>query len=426
MSESQPCPSGAPIARFALSLSYSDLAFVKSAMSTADTKAITEFEEAFAKRLGLARAFFISSARVGMYLTLKALDLPERSRILMPSWTHPSMPAMVVAAGHLPRIADISPGTWTMGPENLSEADWQGVAAVVITHMYGCPAPAAALAAEAERRHVLVLEDCAQGLGAQAEERPCGGTGMASFYSFAVTKNFTTLSGGMIGVRDEQIARKLEAYLGEAKVTPNQAVWPTLLKATAIKTATTKLGFSLGVYPPLAVGWAFSGRDMLHSAFEEEFTVFPPSEITRPAPVQAALGLRMLAKLDAHNAQRNKNGTTLLHLLEKKHLTGLTLPKLPDFGKHIFMSFVVAHAKRERIARLLFSKRIDTSPGYLKPVNLVSILQGTASHVTPLTVAQELGQRQLHLPIYPDLNSEQLTRLAESLAWAVNAAEEDS
>ncbi len=404
-----------PIARFELSLSYEDIFWAIGKTGSASEKKIAAFEEAFAARFGLERAFYISSARVGMFKVLQAMNLAPKSRVLMPAWTHPSMPAMVAAAGHVPVIADVSKGTWTMGPENLADIDWTGIAAIVITHMAGCPANAPALEAEAEKRGIPVLEDCAQGFGASFGGRAAGSTGQASFYSFALTKNFTTISGGMLGIRSKDLAQKLESSFANIPVTPNSSMLPVLAKAAVIKTATSKYGYALGVYPCLRLGWSLFGKDMLHPIFEEKFTTRPPSRITKPAPVQAALGLRMLDKIDAHNAGRNKNGRRLLELLQKKNIPHVGLPAVPQEGYDVFMSFIITHPKRLELARELYRHGIDTSPGYLKPVDQVDVLKDKAIRACAIPNAEFLAQNQLHLPIYPSLTDDDLTRIADTL-----------
>lgn len=407
-----------PLARFSLALDLADLAWAGGRVGRTGPEEVSLLEEEFAARFGLRRAFYIPSARLGMYLVLKALDLPAGSVVLVPAWTHPSMPAMVVAAGLTPRIADLAPGTWTMGPETIPEEAWRDVRVVVATHLYGCPAPVAALAAEARRRGAVLLEDCAQGLGADVGGVPAGATGAASFYSFALTKNYTTLGGGMVGFQDPDLAARVEEALAPAPRLDDRTLVPHLVKAAAVRMATSRAGFALGVYPALAAGWALAGRDLLHPVFEEQFTVEPPGSVRRPCPLQAALGRRLLPGLEAHNQRRHENGTGLLERLRERAIPGLGLPELPRQGRHIFMSFVVTWPDRHRLARDLFWLGVDTSPGYLRPVTRVPVLAGRVEQFGPCPVAERLEREQLHLPIHPGLDERDLDRLAEAVARA--------
>lgn len=409
---------GSPLPRFSLALTLGDVAWAMRCAGRVDPGEIARFEEDFAAFVGLRRAFYIPSARLGMYLTLKALDLPPGAPVLLPAWTHPSMPAMVAAAGLTPRIADIARGTWTMGPAEIPAEAWRGVRAVVATHMYGCPAPVAALALAARERGAVLLEDCAQGLGASVgADRPAGSSGAASFYSFALTKNFTTLGGGMVGVQDADLADRLEEALRDAPALADRSQLPVLAKAAAVRLATSRGGFAFGVYPALAAGWLAMGRDLLHPLFEERIGVDAPRGVKRPAPVQAALGRRLLGRLPEHNAARLRNGLALLERL--RGTAGLGLPALPAEGSPIFMSFVVTVAQRRRVARELFRLGVDTSEGYLRPVTRVPALAGRVEQFGPCPVAEDLDQGQLHLPIWPGLEPADLDRIAGAVQEAM-------
>lgn len=407
-----------PLPRFGLALEPSDLTWALGRIGRHGPEELARLEAAFAQEVGLRRAFFVPSARLGMYLALKALNLPPGAVVLMPAWTHPSMPAMVVAAGLTPRIADIARGTWTMGCEQIPEEAWQGVRVVVATHMYGCPAPVAELTAEARRRGAILLEDCAQGLGARSGQLPAGVSGVASFYSFALTKNYTTLGGGMVGVQDADLAERLEELLGDAPLLADRRVVPTLVKAAAFRVATARALFAAGVYPALAAGWLGAGRDLLHPLFEERFSIEPPRTPSRPSPLQAALGLRLLPRLEEHNSRRAANGLALLERLKALDLPELGLPEIPAEGRHIFMSFVVTWPDRQALARELFRLGVDSSPGYLRPVTRVGVLAGRVEQFGPCPEAERLETRQLHLPIYPGLNERDLDRMAEAVGRA--------
>lgn len=407
-----------PLARFCPTPTLGELLSAVARLPLVGPEENRALEHDFAQVQGLKRAWFLGSARLGMYLALRGLKLPPGAPILLPAWTHPSVPAMVVAAGLQPRIADISPETFTMGPEQLTERDWEGVRAVIATHLYGYPAPVSGLAAEAARRGALLLEDCAQGFGARTSEARAGSQGLASFYSLYATKNFTTLGGGMVGVQDEALAASIDEALADAPVTPNRATAPALVKALAMWAATTRPGFAAGLAPLLGLGWALTGRDLLHPLFDESFSIEAPRISARPAPVQAWIGRQLLPRMDLHNRQRRENGLGLLERLRALRPPQVRLPGLPAEGTPIFMSFVITHPRRTALARALFRRGVDTSPGYMRPVTSVPVLSGRIEQLQPCPVAERLHAEQLHLPVYPGLSPCHLDALAEAVDQA--------
>jgi len=78
-------------------------------------------------------------------------------------------------------------------------------------HLYGQPADMPALAAVAERHHLLVIEDCCQAHLATCGGRPVGSFSTAAAYSFYPTKNLGALGdGGAVTTGDPGVAAKLK------------------------------------------------------------------------------------------------------------------------------------------------------------------------------------------------------------------------
>ncbi|MDO5297254.1 MAG: DegT/DnrJ/EryC1/StrS family aminotransferase [bacterium] len=416
-----------PICRLSLSVGMKDIKWMMGQISSAREEEIHYFEEEFAERQELLKAFYVTSAKAAFYETLQALNLPPKSRILMPNWMNPAMAAMVIAAGHFPRLVDVDEGTWTIGSQirDLEDVMWGGVGALLISHMYGCPAPLRMLEEEANKRKIPILEDCTQGFGADCGGRVTGSSGLASFYSFDITNNLSTLGGGMLGVRGPVLADKLSNIRSRAQIAENKSAYTLATKALSLSTATSKYGFGVGVYPMLALSRKFLGQDMLYSQLKEEVTTAPPAIMGVPAPCQAALGRRMLQKVDERNKGCNLVGTRLLKLLKAKRIPHMGLPSLPDQGTHIFTNFVVTFPRPQQLAQKLFEKGIDTSLGYFCPIHSMELFGSKVSCLTSTTVSDRLGDEQLHLPVYPELTDEQLQYIANSVAESCAEVAED-
>ncbi|MBQ7503221.1 DegT/DnrJ/EryC1/StrS family aminotransferase [bacterium] len=415
--------SGLPISRFDLSLNFTDIQWAFGEVNNAREQEIEKFEEEFAAFIGVKKAIYMASARAGLYLVLQSLNLAPRSRVLIPAWTHHSIPAAIIAAGLQPCLVDIRKKTWTMAPELISEDDWDGVSVIIITHMYGCPAPAPELLAEAKKRNIFVIEDCAQGFGAEIDGKKAGSFGDAAIFSFALTKNFTTLGGGMVVFQNEKIGSTCAQLMQDAKITANTSMYPTLLKAAAMWVGTSKFGFLLGPYPFLALGWTFQGRDMLHEGFREEVNTSIPDIHRKPSPLQAALGRRLLKWSVEQNEYRTKNGLKLIELFEKEHIPNLSFSGAPNYGTSVFMSFVINYENSEKLGKQLFNKGIDTSPGYLAPVHQQPIFAESCRYFGTLPNTNFLARTQLHIPVYPRLQEPDLRRIVAKCREAVEYVE---
>ena len=370
------------------------------------------FEQKFSAFIQRKHAIFLPSARFGLYHTLKAVGLKKGDGVIVPAWTHYSVPSMVVAAGMKPLFADIEAGSFNMSHTTIPKKYLNEAKAVIITHLYGFPAKAKEIKQLADENNLVVIEDCAQSLGAKIDGKPTGTFGHASYFSLSITKNLTTLKGGMVCTDDENLADYLkECRLDElTKTGPLKKVLKTCSLAHSLLNPVFFTGM---VYPGLLVSTAM-GIDPIHEKFREKMKIENPGDKTpTPHPVQAILGQRQLEALKTHNEARNKNGKFLIKRLKGKTKAGL--PVLNRKNYEIFMSFVITVDDPWDVKKSLLKRGIDTSPGYLKNCASMSIFR---DYEVNCPNAGLMSKKQLHIPVYPGLTEKQLEKITGSLLFA--------
>jgi dTDP-4-amino-4,6-dideoxygalactose transaminase len=92
-----------------------------------------------------------------------------------------------------------------MSSSSLSAALLQhpDIKAVIVTHLYGLMADIVAISRIAKEKKILLIEDCAQAIGASVDGREAGSWGDASTFSFYPTKNLGCLGdGGAVAFRE--------------------------------------------------------------------------------------------------------------------------------------------------------------------------------------------------------------------------------
>lgn len=422
------------VPRFDLAVTPSQLLAVARRLAMGqgegDERALRRFETHFARWLGDGiSAVFVQSARSGLYLIIDALRrldrLPaNRPLVIMPAWTHESVPAVVAAAGLQPWFVDCNPHTLNADPSAVPAEVWSRACVAIVTHLYGTPAETAEWVRLGRQHGVAVVEDCAQGLGARtADGVGCGAQGEASYFSFQLTKNFTTLGGGMVASADPALAALLRAGVSERPSRPDGALIAQAVKGLAFRFATRPTVFGATVYPALRIGWALTGRDLLHEAFDEKISFSAPTGLMRaPAGVQADLGAAQLPALDAANRRRTAIGTRLRALLEGT--PGLLLPSWPEGSQPIFMSFVLRVRNRMAFMHEMLKRGVDSSPGYLRACHRLPFAVAGGGHASVPQAdcphADQLEREQVHLPVYPRLTD----REVETIARAAHAAAE--
>lgn len=132
---------------------------------------------------------------------------PGRKEVIVPGYICPSVVDTVRAAGLEPRAAEIGPDLnidaasvrSLLGPDTL---------AVVVPHMFGCPAAVGEFERMCRQAGVFMIDDAAQVVGERVEGRLLGSFGDAGIVSFAQSKAVVTGvrgSGGILLVNNPRL-----------------------------------------------------------------------------------------------------------------------------------------------------------------------------------------------------------------------------
>ncbi|NIA11172.1 MAG: hypothetical protein GWP10_15980 [Nitrospiraceae bacterium] len=143
--------------------------------------------------------FFTNIGRTSLYVILKALNLPRKSKIGVPLYSCTVVFDAILKAGHIPYFIDIDLDNYTLDPEDLVEKI-DGLSAVVVIHTFGRPADMDRIKEVAG--DVPVIEDCAHSLLSRYGEEQTGTLSFASFFSFK--KYLSMGEGGMIILNNDE------------------------------------------------------------------------------------------------------------------------------------------------------------------------------------------------------------------------------
>lgn len=132
--------------------------------------------------------------------------LDRGDEVLVPAVTWPTQLWSSLMAGLTIRFVDIDPATLNVDLDDLEAKITSRTRGISLVHLMGNPCDMDRVL-EICRRHDLVLfEDCCESLGAKWRGRPVGSFGVAGAFSFFFSHHITTMEGGMITTRDEELA----------------------------------------------------------------------------------------------------------------------------------------------------------------------------------------------------------------------------
>lgn len=169
---------------------------------------VKRFESEFAKRCAMEHALAVSNGTVAIHLALVALGVGEGDEVIVPDLTFAASINTIIHAGATPVIADVDPVTWTLDPAEVEKLITPRTKAIMPVHLYGHPCRMDELMSIAKKHKLLVVEDCAEALGALYKGKPVGSFGDAATFSFFGNKTITTGEGGMTLFRDASVADK--------------------------------------------------------------------------------------------------------------------------------------------------------------------------------------------------------------------------
>ncbi|RCW27025.1 DegT/DnrJ/EryC1/StrS aminotransferase family protein [Marinilabilia salmonicolor] len=269
-----------------------------------------------------------------------------------------------------PVFVDIEPETFNLDPKKIEAAITPQTTAIMPVHVYGNPCNLEAIQQIAETYNLKVLYDAAHAFGVEKNRESILNFGDLSVLSFHATKVFNTFEGGAIICHDGKMKRHID--------------------------------------------------DLKNFGFRGETTVIAPGINAKMNEVQAAFGLLQLKYIDNALARRKEIAETYREKLSA--IKGIRfLNDLPSI-KHAYSYFPVLideseygnsrdelyeHLKKQGIyARRYFYPLISNFPTY----------QGLPSAAPDnLPVANEVADKVICLPIYPDLEMSDVTRIVEIL-----------
>ena len=163
---------------------------------------VREFEAAFAARFAFAHAQAVSTGSAAVRLALESVGVGAGDEVIVPAHTFIATVEAVLQVGATPVVVDIAESL-NIDPAAIERAITSRTRAIVPVHMMGEMADMGAVMSIAKEHDLLVVEDCAQGLGASLHGAVAGSFGHAAAFSTDAGKTLCTGEGGFVVTRTE-------------------------------------------------------------------------------------------------------------------------------------------------------------------------------------------------------------------------------
>jgi dTDP-4-amino-4,6-dideoxygalactose transaminase len=341
-----------------------------------------QFEEEFAKAMGVKHALGLSNATVALHLACLALEIGPGDEVIVPSLTFVATANAVLYTGAEVRFADIlGPDELNISPAAIEQQITARTKAIIVMHYGGYPCRMTEIQTIADRHGLALIEDAAHAPGAFLDGRAMGAWGEVACFSFFSNKNLSTGEGGMLVTNRDDIAEKVH-----------------LLRSHGMTSLT----------------WD------RHQGHAYSYDVVDLGYNYRIDEIRSALGRVQLSKLHANNARRKAITETYWQALGG---TGVGLPFRGGPGEpsyHIFPILLPEGLDRKAFIDAMRAAGVQTSIHY-PPIHKFSYYRQRYSDIA-LPATEAAATREVTLPLYPSMSSQAMDIVVSSVQPALQAA----
>jgi len=352
---------------------------IKSGWLTMGPK-VVEFEEQFCKFVGSKEAVNLNSATAALHLALKAIGLQRGDEVIVPTNTFVATAEVVTYFDAVPVLCDIEETTHNIDVTKIEALITEKTKAIIPVHFAGQPCDMDEIyeivrkvegrSQKEEGGRIHIIEDAAHALPSKYKGEMVGNLGGTDItcFSFYATKTLSTGEGGMATTNNPEYAKNMRVNRLHG------------IDRDAWDRYTSKGSW---YYEIVDNGNKYNSTD-----------------------INAALGLVQLKK---QNELRDKRAKIANRYTEAfKDNPNITLPIVKDDRETSWHLFVIKIANRDEVIEELKSRGIGCSVHFI-PIHKHPYYKERYGYKDlNYPVANEVFEKSLSLPIYPDMSSEEI------------------
>jgi dTDP-4-amino-4,6-dideoxygalactose transaminase len=324
---------------------------------------VQALEKDFAQFCQAEYGIGVSDGTSALHIVLRALEIGPGDEVITASHTFIATGEAIILAGATPVFVDVDAKTCVMDVSKVESAITPHTKAIIPVQLYGQTVDMDPLMEIAKRHGIKVIEDACQAHGSEYKGRRAGSLGDAAAFSFYYSKNLGGYGeGGFIATSDPEIYRKARMIRDH--------------------------GSERRYYHDM-IG--------LNGRLDE---------------IQAVVLRAKLPHLPEYNQLRRQHAARYNELL-----AGLPLqtPFVAPNNHHIYYTYVIQAPLRDELQVWLKERGIGTGIHFPIPLHLQNAMKYLGYKEGDLPVTEQVVQKVLSLPMYPEMTDEQLVYVAGAI-----------
>lgn len=310
--------------------------------------------------LGVPNIALFTNGHLALEYVIQAFEL--KGEVITTPFTFASTTHAIVRNGLKPVFCDIKDDDFTIDTKKIESLITENTSAIIPVHVYGSVCDVFEIEKIAKKYNLKIIYDAAHTFGVTVNGEGVGNFGDASMFSFHATKVFNTIEGGALTFKDDSLKNSLNS-----------------LK-------------NFGITSPESVEFVGGNAKM------NEF--------------QAAMGLCNLKYVDREIEKRKQ--VVERYMLNLEGIKGIRLVKPQDGVKPNYAYFPVVFDgykyTRDQVFELLKRYNIIARKYFYPLTSNFQCYKGVFDS-THLPVAEYIADRVLTLPLYADLDLEDVDRI---------------
>ena len=362
-----------------------------------------QFEREIAEFCHTNKAVVLNSATAALEMTLRLLGIGAGDEVIVPAYTYTASCSPVCHVGATPVLVDIQKDHFEMDYEKLEQAITERTKVIIPVDIAGILCDYKKIFEIVEKKknlfkannelqekfgRIIVVADCAHGIGANRDGKMAGEFADFTTFSFHAVKNLTTAEGGAVtwkkdnNLDDEAIYKKYQIL--------------SLHGQTKDALAKTKLG-----------AWEY---DILEPAYKCNMT-----------DINAAIGLAQLKRYPSLLARRYEIIRKYNEKLKK--LPVKVLPHITENGTssgHLYLARVdgISEVTRNEIIVKMAERGIATNVHY-KPLPMLTAYKNLGFKIEDYPNAYDFYHNEITLPLYSRLTDEEVDYVIENFVQII-------
>ena len=303
-------------------------------------KKVKKFENSFARYIGSKYSVMVNSGSSANLLALSILTNPKFSKriklgseVLTPAVTWATTIFPIANVNLVPSFIDVDLENFNLDVDKLRKSITKKTKAILLVHLLGNPANMKEIIDIAKEYNLFVIEDSCEAHGAEFNNKKIGSFGDISTFSFFLSHHISTIEGGMLLTKNEEIFE--------------------LAKAMRV------------------FGWIRDQKNKKQTAkknpkLDPRFLFDNLGYNIRPTEIQGAFGIHQIKKLEKFIKIRTNNANFWNKKLEKFSNYLLLHSERPN-TRHVWFAYPItvrssSPFSRNQLVNFLEKKNIETRP----------------------------------------------------------------